>query len=206
MAKVAGFIAAGGRSSRMGRDKAWLEIGGRPMIERVIEVVRPVTSSLSVIANDSTYFRLGLRVLEDTNKGIGPLEAIRTALANSTESRALIVACDLPLVTTKLFEFLVSIDAKYQAVIPVGRDGRMETLCGLYARDALECVTKLIGRGDRMVRLLFSEVSTRFVSFNELKHLPGSEHFFENVNSETDYLKVRGLTEASDPAGGWGVK
>ena len=195
MNKVAGFIAAGGRSSRMGTDKAWLEIGGRPMIERVIEAVRPVASTVSVIANDSSYARLGLRVFEDTNKGIGPLEAIRTALANSSEDRALVVACDLPFVTAELFEFLIAKSGLHQAIVPVGEDGKIETLCGVYARDALECVTDLIERGERMVRVLFAEVSTCLVPFNDLKHLSGSEHFFENVNSRSDYLKVRDLTE-----------
>src|SRR5262249_51660221 len=95
MNKVAGFIAAGRGSSRMGTDKAWLEIDGRPMIQLVIEAVRDVCSTVSVIANESSYERLGLPVFRDTYKGIGPLEAIRTALANSSEDRALVVACDL---------------------------------------------------------------------------------------------------------------
>src|SRR5262249_30946390 len=108
------------RSSRMGTDKAWLEIDGRPMIQLVIEAVRDVCSTVSVIANESSYERLGLPVFRDTYKGIGPLEAIRTALANSSEDRALVVACDLPFVTAELFELLIGLDGAYQAIVPVG--------------------------------------------------------------------------------------
>src|SRR6266404_3694915 len=83
MNEAAGFVTAGGRSSRMGKDKAWLELAGRPMIEHVIAALQPVTSSVSIVANDIEYTRLGLPVFADSQAGIGPLEAIRTTLKNT---------------------------------------------------------------------------------------------------------------------------
>ena len=68
----------------MGRDKAWLEIDGLSMIERVIAALAPVTTSVAIIANSDDYNRLGLPVFGDTNKGIGPLEAIRVALETAS--------------------------------------------------------------------------------------------------------------------------
>ena len=73
----------------MGRDKAWLELDGQTMIERVITAIKPVTTDVSVSANSAEYNRLGLPVYADTHTGIGPLEAIRTALANASTSRVL---------------------------------------------------------------------------------------------------------------------
>jgi molybdopterin-guanine dinucleotide biosynthesis protein A len=93
---VHGFVTAGGRSSRMGRDKAWLELDGRPMIQRVIEQLLLVVPSVTVIANDPEYDRLGLPVVADRNQAVGPLEAIRVALASSLAPSVLLVACDLP--------------------------------------------------------------------------------------------------------------
>src|SRR5438046_2516502 len=109
MINTTGFITAGGRSSRMGTDKAWLELGGRAMIEQVIAALAPVTGSVAIIANSAEYARLGLPVFADAQSGIGPLEAIRTALANSATSRVLLVGCDLPFVTEDLFRFLLNI-------------------------------------------------------------------------------------------------
>jgi molybdenum cofactor guanylyltransferase len=109
MVEVSGFITAGGRSSRMGRDKAWLELDGRSMIGRVIEALTPVTTSLNIIANSPDYARLGFPVFADSHQGVGPLEAIRTALANSPTEWIVLAGCDMPFVTTELFALLLSI-------------------------------------------------------------------------------------------------
>src|SRR5215510_2774451 len=76
---VMGFVTAGGRSSRMGRDKAWLELGGRPMIAHVLDALRPVVTDIAVIANRDEYGALGVQIVPDTNRGIGPIEAVRTS-------------------------------------------------------------------------------------------------------------------------------
>src|SRR5215210_3145272 len=130
---VAGFVTAGGRSSRMGRDKAWLDVGGQTMIERVISALAPATSSINIIANSADYKRLGFPVFADTNIGIGPMEAIRTAIANASTSRVVLVGCDMPFVTTELFSFLLSIVGACEAIVPIGPDGRLEPLCAVYS-------------------------------------------------------------------------
>jgi molybdopterin-guanine dinucleotide biosynthesis protein A len=185
-----GFVTAGGRSSRMGKDKAWLEIGGQSMIERVIAALTPVTASVSIIANGPEYSRLGLPVFADTQEGIGPLEAIRTALTNTRLPRAVLVGCDLPFVTNELFKFLVSIGGDYQVILPVGPDGKLETLCAIYCKEMLPMVSDLIESGERKVSVLFERVATRFVVFDEIRHIKGSEMFFENVNTPADYARA----------------
>lgn len=190
MMNASGFVTAGGRSSRMGKDKAWLDLGGQSMIERVIAALTPVTASVSIIANGLEYARLGFPVFADIQQGIGPLEAIRTALANTHSARAVLVGCDLPFVTTELFRFLLNIGGDYQVVLPVGPDGKLESLCAIYCKQMLPMVTELIESGERKVSLLFDRVATRFVVFEELCHLRGSELFFENVNTPTDYARA----------------
>lgn len=185
--KVSGFVTAGGRSSRMGKDKAWLELDGQTMIGRVIAALKPVSADLSVIANSPEYERLGLPVYSDTNIGIGPLEAIRTALANSNAPRVLLVGCDMPFVTAELFSFLLSQKGDYRAIVPVGADGRLEPLCAVYSTDALPQVTRLIESGERKVSLLFEQIRTRRVAFAESGRLPGAELFFKNVNTPEEY-------------------
>lgn len=187
---VSGFVTAGGRSSRMGRDKAWLELGGQTMIERVIAALNPVTTSVAVIANSSEYEQLGLPVYSDAHIGIGPLEAIRVALATARTPRVVLVGCDLPFVTAELFSFLLSLKGDYQAIVPVGADERLEPLCAVYSTAALEPVTHLIKSGGRKVSMLFEQIPTRLVTFSEISHLPGAELFFENVNTQEEYLRA----------------
>ncbi|MEK6303943.1 MAG: molybdenum cofactor guanylyltransferase [Acidobacteriota bacterium] len=199
--KAAGFVTAGGRSSRMGTDKSWLDLGGQAMIERVIGALAPVTSSVSIIANDPRYARLGLPVLADTNSGVGPLEAIRTALANSTTERVVLAGCDLPFVTSELFSFLLDLECEHQAVVPLSRDGLLEPLCAVYPREALTPVTELIASGERKVSRLFDRVRARLVAYDEIAHLPGAGLFFENINTREEYDRAARLLDRGSPGG-----
>jgi molybdopterin-guanine dinucleotide biosynthesis protein A len=196
---VTGFVTAGGLSSRMGRDKAWLDLGGSPMIRLVIQALAPVTSGVKIIANSEEYKRLGLPVFADKNTGIGPLEAIRNALEHSPTGRILLVACDMPFVTTELFALLLKKAGDFKAVVPAGPGGKLEPLCAAYHADALPEVERLIELGRFKVSHLFDLVSTRYVPFDEIDDLPGSKLFFMNVNTVEDFERARrlsGLREA----------
>ena len=160
------------------------------MIERVINALKPVTATISIIANKEEYKNLGLPVFADTYTGIGPLEAIRTALANSPTRRVLLVGCDLPFVTSELFSFLIGLERDHRAVVPVGADGRLEPLCALYTTDSLSEVTALIESGERKVARLFDRTPARFVGFDELAHLKNSNLFFENINTPEEFSRV----------------
>jgi molybdenum cofactor guanylyltransferase len=191
MTDVSSFITAGGRSSRMGTDKAWLELDGRPMIEHVIAAVEPLTTGVAIIANDPQYEKLGYPVFRDTHIRIGPLEAIRTALSNTTTDRVILVACDLPFVSTELFKFLLKVSEEHYATVPIGPDGKREPLCAVYHRNALDTVNDLIDEGQRKIGLVLDRVPTRMIAFDELAHLSESRLFFENINTPEDYSRIR---------------
>jgi molybdopterin-guanine dinucleotide biosynthesis protein A len=182
----------------MGRDKAWLMLDGRPMIEHVVSALSPAADTVAIIANDDEYKKLGLPVFADSAAGIGPLEAIRTALANSKTERVLLVGCDMPFVTADLFASLLTIGEGHQAAAPIGPDGMLEPLCSVYSTGILDVAVRLIESGERKVSRLFESVDTRLVAFDKIRHLAGSEAFFINVNTPEDYdramrlLKERG--------------
>jgi molybdopterin-guanine dinucleotide biosynthesis protein A len=177
----------------MGRDKAWLVLDGRPMIEHVIGGLSPATDGVAVIANDPEYQRLGLPVFADTNSGVGPLEAIRTALANSQTERILLVGCDMPFVTPDLFASLLEIGEGHQAAAPIGPDGLLEPLCAVYSTGILDVVVALIQGGERKVSRLLETIDTRRIAFDEIRDLAGSEAFFLNVNTPEDYERATAL-------------
>lgn len=187
---ASGFVTAGGRSSRMGRDKAWLEIGGRSMIERVIAAIQPVCSDIYILANRPDYARLGFPVIADENVNVGPLEAIRLALQHSSLPLVVLVGCDQPFLRPELFDYLLNTIGDASAAIPIGADDRLEPLAAVYATKALAAVSELICSGERKVSRLFESVDTRFVPFHELANLPGADLLFENVNTPEEYEKA----------------
>jgi molybdopterin-guanine dinucleotide biosynthesis protein A len=199
MFAATGFITAGGRSARMGSDKAWLEIEGEPLIKRTLAALRPVTSSMAIIANTDAYNSLGVPVFGDEHHGVGPLEAVRVALSNTQTRRVLLVGCDLPFVTSALFSFLLSQPSTNEAVVPLSADNQPEPLCAIYCKDSLPIVVDLIERGERKMARLFELVPTRFVEFEEIRGLEGARLFFENINTPEDYERTLRLVNRAQP-------
>lgn len=189
--KASGFVTAGGRSSRMGRDKAWLEVGGRSMIERAIDVIQPVCSEIRILANRPEYARLGLPVIADENTNIGPLEAIRLALQHSSCPFAVLVGCDQPFLRPELFAYLLDHIGEACAAVPVGLDGRLQPLSAVYSTKALAAVSEQISSGQYKISNLFERVPTQVIPFAEIANLPGARLYFENVNTPEDYKKAK---------------
>src|SRR5205085_999823 len=131
---ISAFIQAGGHSSRMRTDKAWLQFGDHCAIELVIKALHPIVDELAIVANSEEYGRLGLPVYADIVKNYGPLGGIYTALTHASNDKVLIVACDLPLVSTDLFRRLAAEDGEYQIIVPLNKQGQTEQMCAIYSK------------------------------------------------------------------------
>ncbi|HEX3559667.1 MAG TPA: molybdenum cofactor guanylyltransferase [Pyrinomonadaceae bacterium] len=194
MPELEGFILAGGASSRMGEDKSRLRLGGVTFVERIAETIRPLASRVSLVSSRPDASAHGLPVVRDVYASRGALGGIHAALKRCRAPCALIVSCDLPFVTRELFERLSSLRTdETDAVAPVQDDGRPQPLCALYAANTCRSVADEMLRTDRLrPRELLSLVRTRWVAFDELSDLAGSELFFSNVNTPEDYEMAKG--------------
>ena len=171
----------------MGRDKGLLELDGVTLVEHVIQALSAAVRDVTIISNNSEYLRFGLPVIADTYREVGPLEAIRTALANASSPVVVLCACDTPFVTSKLFEFLRDQSTGFDSVVPLDEKGMLEPLCAVYARAALAPATDLILNGRRKVSELLERVRTSTIPFGDISHLPGARNFFRNINTPEEY-------------------
>ena len=190
-----GFILTGGASSRMGLDKSRLRIGGHTFVERINEALRPLARRVCVVSSRADADAHGLTVVRDLYEGRGALGGLHAALAECKAQWAVIVSCDLPFVTRELFERLASFTLANDAdaVAPIQDDGRPSPLCALYATTKCRATAEeLIHTDELRPRALLWRVRTRWVAFDELSDLDGSELFFENVNTPEDYEKAKG--------------
>ncbi|HXI43255.1 MAG TPA: molybdenum cofactor guanylyltransferase [Bryobacteraceae bacterium] len=151
--KCAGFVLAGGRSSRMGQDKALLMFKGRPLVEHVAGEVRQAAGNVTLVGNPSRYTYLGYPVIEDILPACGPLSGIHATLTHSTAEWNLVVACDMPEVTAGFLMMLLDRAAagSADAVLPAGPSGLSEPLCAVYHRRSLEAITGALASGVRKV-------------------------------------------------------
>jgi molybdopterin-guanine dinucleotide biosynthesis protein A len=197
MLEVEGFILVGGASSRMGTDKALLDLGGQNFIERIHAALASITTGTTLVAAESSFAALSqLPSVPDIHVKWGALGGLHAALAACRTEWAIVVACDLPFVTGELFVRLASLRENFDAIVPVQPDGRLQPLCALYrARACRERAEALIAAGERRPRALLNLVNTRRIAYEELSDLSGANLFFTNVNTPEDYENARKETK-----------
>jgi molybdopterin-guanine dinucleotide biosynthesis protein A len=201
-ARVAGYILAGGGSTRFGRDKALAEVGGTPMLERMIELLRRVPMPVTVIASQGKYAACGAEIVEDRWPGEGPLGGIITALEDAAQSAAqpewnLMVSCDMPFLTREWLVFLSerAANSKAQVVLPHSVHGP-EPLCASYRTDAAGALRAVFETGVRKVTEGLKHVATEVLDEEDWKRFDSAGRLFWNMNTAADYEEARRILEA----------
>lgn len=189
---IAVFILAGGESSRMGRDKAALKLGGVPMLLRTARLVEPVAGRPTILGESNGGQPFGLRAIADDWPGAGPLGAIATALRVSRSPWNLIVACDLPYLTRPWLEFLAAraLASQADAVVPSNTRGA-EPLCAVYNRRCEAAVRGALERGVRKVTNGLADVLVELIDPFEWKEFDSEGLLFKNMNTPEDYEEAR---------------
>ena len=183
-----GFVLAGGKSSRMGANKALLTYQGRTFLDRSIGVLQSMGLEVRVITH-ARFPRASLKVpvpiLIDRITEAGPLGGIFTALDASSSNDNYFLPCDTPFMERRFFDLLSGFTQGFDAV--VGRDsrGRTHPLCGYYSRCCLAPIQQLLEKGERRVNAILEtkKISSRILSAPELG-IP--DFFFFNVNTPED--------------------
>jgi molybdopterin-guanine dinucleotide biosynthesis protein A len=180
-----GFILAGGQGSRMGADKAFLQFGGSTLLERAIATLRPVCDV--VIIGDPTKFSSYGTVIEDVYKGRGPLAGIHAALTHSSAELNLMLAVDMPMVSSDLLAFLFAAGASTDALVTVPHSARgFQPLCAVYRRPFATAAEQALKAGKNKIDALFSEIPVRVIEGEELTAAGFSEQVFVNLNTPED--------------------
>ena len=195
MLDVEGFILVGGASSRMGSDKAQLKFDGQTGVELIAAALQPNVGTVRLVGSREEARLSPLQNVPDLHERWGALGGIHAALYACQSAWAAIAACDLPLVTDKLFAQLSQFAKEpFAAVVPLQPDGRQQPLCAFYRREScLAATDRLIASDEHTPRALLASVPTRWVEFSELADLPNAEHFFLNVNTPADYERAKSI-------------
>lgn len=180
-------MLVGGRSSRMGRDKALLALRGIPMAQRVASAVAEAAGSATLVGAPEQYSGLGFSAIPDLFPGEGPLGGILTALHHSASEWNLIVACDMPEIDAPLLARLM--DAAWRsgacALLPVTAEGRAQPLCAVYARACLAPFEAAFADGIRKVTAAIAGVRCLRLPMQEVSP-------FQNVNTPEDWAAYAG--------------
>jgi molybdopterin-guanine dinucleotide biosynthesis protein A len=190
--QLAGFILAGGESSRMGHDKALLELNGAALVVRTARLVETVTGTPAIVGAPERLGGLGFTVIPDDWPGAGPLGGIATALHITSASWNLIVACDLPYLTRAWLENLVAmaLASAADAVLPMNERGA-EPLCAMYQKKCQPVIRAALERGTRKVTDGLVGLRLKSITPAEWKAFDSDGLLFKNMNSPADYEEAK---------------
>lgn len=182
---------AGGKSRRMGRDKAWLDLGdGRPIVQRAIDAMREVADDVFLVANDERFSTLGLRVVPDRFPDGGALGGITTGVGAAEHERVLVAACDMPLLRSAVFRLLVDRSESHDVVMPKVGD-EFETMHALYTKACVPAMERALGAGKMRVIAFFDDVRVLTLGEDELRRVDPDLVSFTNVNTPEELEAVR---------------
>jgi molybdopterin-guanine dinucleotide biosynthesis protein A len=190
----AAIILCGGKSSRMGRDKATLPFGPELMLQRVVRLVGEVVALENIVVVAASNQSLpalpaGVSTARDVEKYRGPLAGMAAglrALAGRVDA-AYVTACDVPLLIPAFVERMFELLGNFDIAVPVDSQHH-HPLAAVYRPAVLPHVQRLLGAERMRPRFLFDEVKTREVPVDELRALDPQLSTLENLNCEEDYI------------------
>ncbi len=198
---VSAIVLGGGRSIRMGRDKAALPFGPETMLARVVRAVQCVADDVVVVGGSRQRLPDGVRVIPDPVEGLGPLAGLATGLAAMSGGRALLLACDMPLLVPSLLQRLLDLAGDADACVPLV-DGVPMTTCAAYATRLLPRAQACLAQGTRSLRALLDAVSVRWVTADSLRDLDPELLSFWDCDTPEHYHAALRQAGLSPPGGG----
>ncbi len=187
MADVSTYILAGGKSTRMGTDKAFVLLNGRTLLARVLDVARSFTSKVYIVGDVAKYSAFA-PVIADIFPDCGPLGGIHAALRSAPTDLNVVLAVDTPFVSLALLQFLVTRanNSPGARVTVAHANGGFQPLCAVYRREFADAAEPALRAGRHKIAALFDLVATQIISEEELEAAGFSPQIFRNLNTPAE--------------------
>ena len=188
---ITGVILVGGKSRRMGRDKAFLEVGGRPLFERVLELFGESFARVMLVGNREERFAgYGLPVVPDIFPG-SSLGGLYTGLHDAETEYVFVSSCDLPFPNAGMLRYLCSLKDGFDAVAPSTNYG-YEPLFALYSKSCLAPIRAQLDSGEFCAYAYYPQIRVRYVPPEELARFDRDGRAFLNLNTPEEFAKIGG--------------
>jgi molybdopterin-guanine dinucleotide biosynthesis protein A len=186
-------ILAGGENTRMPFVKAFLEIGGRKIIESSLESLRNIFDRVFISTNNpELFFYLGAELVGDVIKSRGPMAGILSCLTVPGVSEIFVTACDMPFINVILIRYMVDKwDGRHDALIPMYR-GKPEPLFGIYSRKVVTIMEEDLREGRKGLQDFLRRLHVLYIREEEVKAIDPDGRSFANINTMEDLIREGG--------------
>ncbi|WNF36156.1 molybdenum cofactor guanylyltransferase [Bacillaceae bacterium IKA-2] len=191
--KAGVIILAGGKSSRMGKNKALLPIDGLTTIERIKTIVSEDFEDILIVANEPELYEfLELPITEDKVKNKGPLAGIQAGLLAAKNNTNVLIACDMPFISVELAKFLVARSEGFDAVVPI-IDGQRHPLFAVYKKTVLKAIDELFKKDELRIKDLLDCVKVNYITEKDFLNegIVNLEQSFYNMNRPSEYEEAK---------------
>jgi molybdenum cofactor guanylyltransferase len=180
--RVSGIVLAGGKSSRMGTDKALLLYRGIPLVSHAVSLLKQVCSKVIISSNTMSYAFTGCEIFPDEFSINASMAGIATALVHSETEWNFVLSCDMPLIDPGFMRSMLEVKAGYDVIAPVHADGSIEPLCAVYNKRVMDTLNRHLSEGQYSLRNFILESVYRLIDTGN------SRAMFLNVNTEQDFI------------------
>jgi molybdopterin-guanine dinucleotide biosynthesis protein A len=190
--QVTGVILAGGKSTRIGKNKALLKLNKCTVIEHMLKEIKKVFSNVMIVANHPQDFRFsGIQVIEDIIPEKGPLGGIYTGLVKSKTKYIFVFACDMPFVNIKLVKYMLGLKKRYDVLVPYISNRGYETLHAIYSTRCIKYIERMINREKLKVVDFYRDVDVRVIPEVVVRSYDKDLLCFFNINTARDYKMAK---------------
>lgn len=186
---VTSIVLAGGKGLRLSRSKPAEIIGGKSLIQRVVERLKGLSSQILIVISQEPLDLLGdgeIEIVKDIYPGKGPLGGIYTGLMASRSSHNLVVACDMPFINIELVRYMIELSPDFDVVVPRLEKGKVEPLHAVYSKSCLNPIRSQLERDQLRIACLLDTLNVRYVERAECQSFDPELLSFFNINCQSD--------------------
>ena len=184
--KITGIVLAGGKSSRMGKDKGFLEFNGKTFMSLIVEALEPIVGTIIIVSNNSDYDVFNLKRVDDIMKDSGPLAGLYTGLFHSETENNIVLSCDVPLINTEVLMELINEFNTETEAIQIESKGKTMPLVAMYKKQCMHPLLKQLQQGERRLTVAIKQLKLK-----SLKLKPELEQYVRNVNTLNELKDLR---------------
>jgi molybdopterin-guanine dinucleotide biosynthesis protein A len=190
------IILAGGKSTRLGRNKPLQTIGGKSLIQWVIDRLAAFSTEIIIATAHGEAIphasAVRVKTVADTSQGKGPLAGICSGLIASSSRQAVVVGCDTPFLSVGLLQYMIQTSPGLDIVVPRIKD-KVEPLCAVYSRNCVAPIEELLKHDELQIIELFGMVKVGYIEQHEVDNFDPEHLSFFNINSQADLERARKL-------------
>ncbi len=186
---ISGIILCGGKSKRMGKNKALLMLEEKHVIAYVIELLAQLCNNLLISTNSKDLDFLKIKTVPDEFQNIGPIAGILSALKQSKTDKNIILSCDTPFINKDIVKYMLANSKNYDVVLPVFNE-HLQPMTGIFSKNIIPLIENEIKAGNFIPPRIFEKGNLNKLKID--KNLKGwHKHLFFNINNPTDYEKAK---------------